>query len=221
MHPSRLFADQYEGNNDPNLAAYAHAGHCLYAHKATEGVFHADQRHAQRSTWAGQSGLTVMHYHFCRPDEGSPAKEAAWFWERVQHSFAPGDMLALDFERAMPHHASVVSADYIQQLYNETVLASGLHPRVYGSTSFLETYVRRSWLRFKPRWQAAYGPPPRRAPWGTAEWAWQFTDGEQGPVPHVIDGIGRSDISILNPRTALVLRARTARRRRAIEKKAR
>lgn len=214
MNPRRLFADQYEGNPDPDLEFYAHYGHRLYAHKASEGGLHIDAAHARRVRQAHDLGLTAMHYHFCRPDQGDLTREARYFWLVVKPTWRPGDMLALDYE-ILKGGASMAEAQrYIERLWAEVRRISGHTSRVYGSTSFLEVNVAVPWLRFKPRWQAAYGPQPGRMPWGTAYWAWQRSDGAQGPSPHKLAGIPAGDISLLNARTALVLDLRFRSRRR-------
>jgi len=218
MNNYKYFADQYEGNGDPDLAAYAHAGHCLYAHKATEGALHIDRRHAARAMWAHESGLTVMHYHYCRPDEHYPRGERALFWSQVEPVFKSGDILALDFERGAVNDRGLTDTTYIERFWNDLHGTTGHSAVVYGSTSFLEDNARIGWLRWRRRWQAQYGSEPGRAPWGTAKWAWQLTDGQSGPLPHALTGIGRCDVSLLNPWTALALRARTARRRRTVKK---
>lgn len=217
MQTYKLFADQYEGNATPDFISYAKAGHCLYAHKATEGTRHVDARHVQRTQRAHQEGLTVMHYHFCRPDQHDPHAEAAHFWRAVKPVLETGDWIALDFEKEGSIPRDLYTPDYIEALYNGIVRLSGEQARVYGSTSFLQECTRRRWLRRRARWQAQWGSRPGWAPWGTPWWAWQRTDGQQGPDPHSLAGIGPCDISELNRWTAAALRLRTWRRRRRIK----
>lgn len=214
--PQRYFADQYEGNGDPDLALYAHYGHLLYGAKATEGRFHIDAKHAERTREAHSHNLAVLHYHFARPDQhATAADEAAAFWRVVKPVWRAGDRLALDCE---PEGGRpwVGGPMYVPALAAAVAKVSGVHPWTYGSTSFLETAIPAAFLRSNPRWQAAYGPKPGRGPWGKAWVAWQFTDGQVGPVPHAMAGIGSCDVSMLSLRQAFVLgREAAARRRRA------
>ena len=215
----RYFADQYEGNSEPDLALYAHYGHTLYAHKASEGVAHIDSMHAQRVRRAHEQGLTVLHYHFCRPDQhASAAAEAAAFWRAVKPVWEPGDRLALDCETegGRPWQGA---PDYVPNLAAAVHRASGVYPWTYGSTFFLDTVIPRSFLNSNPRWQAAYGPKPGMAPWRKPWIAWQFTDGQVGPTPHAVAGIGECDVSMLALRLAVPLRLVVARRRRALKRK--
>jgi lysozyme len=58
--------------------------------------------------------------------------------------------------------------------------------RIHGNDPFFGS--RRLWL-------AQYGTAPTTQESWTDYWLWQFTDGEHGPSPHSIDGIGRCDIN--------------------------
>lgn len=214
--PWRYVADQYEGNAEPDLALYAHYGHVLYAHKATEGTAHIDAMHAQRARRAHEQGLTVLHYHFCRPDQhASAAAEAAAFWRAVKPVYQPGDILALDCETE-GGRPWVGSPDYVPNLAAAVHKASNVYPWTYGSTFFLDTVIPVSFLRKNPRWEAAYGPKPGRGRWGKPWAMWQFTDGQAGPTPHALAGIGECDISELSFRYGVPLRIRCERRRRRL-----
>jgi GH25 family lysozyme M1 (1,4-beta-N-acetylmuramidase) len=217
MQARRLFADQYELNTESNLSMYADAGHVLYACKATEGAHHYDVAHAERARRAHKQGLTVMHYHYCRPDQDDILAEVKLFQRIVERAWQAGDIVALDFESAVKDRGVTVDQDYIERMWTNVKAIMGHTARVYGSTSFLETYVRRGWLKRKPRWQAQYGDQPGTAPWGTHWWAWQQSDGLTGPAPHELPGMGECDVSLLNPTTALRLSVRTAWRRRRLK----
>lgn len=214
MRNLRLFADQYEGNSEPNLATYARAGHTLYAHKATEGVAHVDRAHMRRARLAHAQGLTVMHYHFCRPDQHDPLREVKQFWNVSKLCWQPGDFLALDFEPEEGHDPSHWTAAYLEGLWDNLYAVSKEGARVYGSTSFLSERTREVWLRRRATWAAQYGTNPAAGSWGRHWWAWQFTDGQAGPEPHALEGIGACDVSMLNIVTATSLAVRTWRRRR-------
>lgn len=215
----RYFADQYEGNADPDLELYAHYGHTLYAHKATEGLHHIDTKHAERTRRAHEQGLCVLHYHFCRPDQGQLSEaEAVAFWRVVKPVWQPGDRLALDCETE-GGRPWAGGPKYVPNIAASLHRGAGVFPWTYGSTFFLETAIPRSFLNGNPRWQAAYGPKPGMSPWRKPWVAWQFTDGQIGPRPHAVAGIGECDVSMLALRQAIALRVTVARRRRHLAQK--
>jgi GH25 family lysozyme M1 (1,4-beta-N-acetylmuramidase) len=217
MKPYRYFADQYERNPDPDLELYAHYGHVLYAHKASEGRYHVDRCHWRRTRHAHELGLTVLHYHYCRPDQRSVPQEAVVFWDEARLTFQPGDYLALDFEQLALGMTPIEAAGYIANLAFELAQLSKHDPLVYGSTSFLTANVGRGLLVARRRWEAAYGPKPGWGVWRRPWWAWQASDGVYGPQPHRLAGIPAGDVSVLNQRTALVLNLRFSRRRRRVQ----
>jgi len=212
--------DQYEGNPDPDLAAYRAAGHLRYMHKATEGAFHADEKHRERVERAHAVGLFVNHYHFCRPDDRSGGKaEMRLFWGACKSLYLPGDRLCLDCE---PNSNGDWAGDleYVPSTWEYLYRLSGVRATIYGSTSFLAAQVPVGWLRGRDRHEAAYGPPPSNLPWRRHWWAWQFTDGTSGPWRRSVVGIGLGDQSMLSMPAGLADLARWRRRRQLVEGKA-
>lgn len=214
LKPRRYFADQYEGDGEPDLEMYAHYGHVLYAHKATEGVAHIDSRWVERVRTAHSLGLTVLHYHFwdSTPD-WSDRQQMDHFWNTTIHHFEPGDCLAIDFERARAGGV-FATGRAIMDTWDALERLTAEPKSYYGSSSYLAENTSGRWRRRKRRWEAAYGPMPSRLALGWPWWAWQLSDGVQGPEPHRLAGIPSGDVSMLNLRSAVFLAARTARRRR-------
>ena len=218
MRNYRLFADQYEGNADPDLHAYAQAGHVLYTHKITQGDYHTDAKHAARVRAAHALGLVVMHYHYCDPRLHAPGAEAAYLLAALEKGpFVEGDLLALDFELE-GGLASHMLAAYIVDLHALVRRDSGHDARIYGSTAFLTANCSTRWLRRRARWQAAYGSRPSPWPWFTPRWAWQRTDGVHGPAPYQLDGMPPGDVSVLRADVALRVRAERRLRVHALAK---
>lgn len=217
MRARRYMADQYEGNAEPDLELYAHYGHTIYAHKATEGVGHVDSRHKARAREAHRLGLTVVHYHFARPDEGQALWEARNFRGSLEVGvFQPGDYLAIDLERqALNMWAPTYS--YLVELYDAIVRETRHDPLIYANTDFLTNLGGGGWLGKRRIWQADYNLNRGKLPWRTPVWACQFTDGEQGARPHALAGIGECDVSLLRLDVALVLDARFRWRRRRVK----
>lgn len=213
-------ADQYEDNRDPDLAAYRAAGRLRYMHKATEGRYHVDSKHRERVERAHSLGLFVNHYHFCRPDEGQdPAPEMQLFWGTCKSLWLPGDRLVLDCE-AEPNGVWVGGRNYVPNAWDALLRRSGIKAAIYGSTSFLAAAVPILWLKDKDRHEAAYGPSPTNRPWHKHWWAWQFTDGASGRLPHSAPGIGLCDQSMLSMPAALADLARWRGRRQLVKGKA-
>lgn len=204
--------DCYEGNPDPDLAAWRNAGGSTVMLKATEGSFHVDSKHKQRADEAHSLGLTVVHYCFTRPDMGlGPAAEMSLLWDTAREAWQPDDILCLDTERGMPpgkgtdQHWIKAGWEMLWRLAHQV-------QTLYGSTSWLEEQFTTAWVASVRRHQAQYGPKPDKVPWGVGWWAWQHTDGVQGPAPHSVPGFARCDVSQLSARAAMILWSRCVRR---------
>jgi GH25 family lysozyme M1 (1,4-beta-N-acetylmuramidase) len=212
--------DQYEGNADPDLAAYRRAGHLRYMHKATEGRYHIDAKHAERVRAAHAVGLFVTHYHFCRPDQGPAAREEMRLFWAVCHSlFLPGDRLCLDCEPGGTGRWDA-PLEYVPDAWGCLYDLSGVRATIYGDTSFLASRVPVAWLRAHDRHEAAYGPAPDNLPWRRHWWAWQYTDGSVGRWRRPVAGVGLGDQSMLSMPAALADKGRWRRRRQLVKHEA-
>jgi len=206
---SAIFADLYAGDGSFDAHVYASAGHPFIVLKASEGLSFVDKMHAGRVRDAHTAGLPVGHYHFARPEEGEASKQAAHFATIVrEHGLTigdghgrRGDFLICDIETGGPAHAA--------RWYHE--FAGNLAHQIPAATLVGYTYL--SYMQSAPGlqacsqrwWLAAYGPRrPRLSRWRYfgGLWAWQYTDGKDGPEPHRASGVGECDLSILNPRSA-------------------
>lgn len=213
--------DTYEGDAEPDWKLAARYGVNIVGLKASEGASHVDVRHAQRTKNAHGYGMTVVHYHYCRPNGtlSQTQAEARLFWRVVKPVFERGDYLALDFETTGSDPASL--ATYIERFWSTLAGLSGHDALIYGSTSFLAEHTRPAFLRRRRVWQAQYAAKPDGLPRGARRWAWQFTNGSIGPEPHRLAGFPSADVSRLSLRVAVVMRLRARRRRRAVQKRAR
>lgn len=214
MQQSRYFSDVSNNNSRCDVQEYAHWGRVLLAHKVTEGATFVDGTYAARVRWAHARGLTVLHYHFARPDEGNdPTTEAAHFARHMRGHLAPGDYVCLDIERLAKGRRESLQV-WAERFCVHLHGLVGHWPIIYSGESLLTTELRGLKIPGERYWVAKYGQGPANAGVGRRVWAWQFTDGAVGPLPHDGPGIGACDNSILPRRMGWLLRARTLRRRR-------
>ena len=160
-------------------------------HKATQGRTLVDANcHAPRERALG-NGLLWGTYHF--GVKGNVEQQVDHFLETVNPTNT--DLLALDFE---PNHESdtmtLAEAEHFVTLVNEKV---GLFHGLYSGQSFLRQKIGNNTnavLKNCFLWIARYSRelpiiPPA---WETFTF-WQYTDGNAGPQPHQVPGIGRCD----------------------------
>lgn len=199
----RLFADLYEFNAGYDAGKYAPQRPFIVL-KATEGLHHNDSRHAERSHASHQHGLAVGHYHFLRPENGSPRSEAEHFWEVVKphlltrwpqgrgHDQKPDqhvDFLIVDVE--VGSNASIALQrfdDWFRHISGRSLIG-------YSGLSFLLEHNLH--LKGDKWWVADYPYFPR----GLGKrilWAHQFTSAYHLP------GIGQAcDASVLVDRNSI------------------
>lgn len=207
---SNLFADLSDNNSEPDWNAYKAAGHVFIALKCTEGLTFVDPTHRGRAMSAVSRQIAVCNYHFARPDLGhSPEAEAAHFLANALPVAGGRDYLCLDLERATPDGWS--HDPKWSQRFDEYVRAhSRFRTILYASASVLEQ--SDEWLHDEPKrlWDAAWGSGPDVNLPGYEVVFRQFTDGNFGPEPHSLPGVGVGDINRLQ---GSILRAVAAKQR--------
>lgn len=218
--PARYMADLSNNNRlaDPLAVfrAYYKAGHRVIALKATEGV---GGRQAQdtpstdspRSSGIGrqvvypdrvhaahQAGLTVIHYHFARPDHHrTPEAEAHDFLSYIKPHYRKGDKVALDLEvQPIPGLDLNGYAAGFANLARRAVGAQ--HGWLYSYTAFIAQHHLRTPKGWR-LWLANYSAPVPHP----GAWTHQYTDGHLGPGPHKLPGVGVADVSLMTRRAAL------------------
>lgn len=190
MKASRYMADISSNNGPVDIARYSRAGHVAIAIKASEGRGYKNPFHMEQCATAHSFGLTVAHYHFARPGARSISDEIANFRNAYMRGWRPGDYLVLDLEVVEGPNPRVYAEEFISQLERATG-----HPVVlYTYEAYRKEHLENLTFPGKRMWVAKYSDP---APTGSL-WAWQYTDGVDGPEPHFYSGIGKSDGSILN-----------------------
>lgn len=165
-------------------------------HKATQGRTVVDATYHARRARALANGLLWGAYHF--GVKGNVAQQVEHFLNTVNP--ADTDLLVLDFE---PNHESdtmtLPEAEEFVALVKEKV---GRFPALYSGQSFLrqrlgtktDTVLSNCFL-----WIARYSSELPIVPptWETFQ-LWQYTDGNAGPQPHQVPGIGRCDRNKFN-----------------------
>lgn len=158
-------------------------------HKATQGTVTIDTKYHVRKPEALSAGLWWGAYHFGIGGDG--VAQAKHFLSVVTPEAT--DLLVLDLEEN-PGGAGMTLAeaeDFVKYVEAET----GRWPGLYGGSyvkellgNNKETALAYCWF-----WLSEYGPTARVPPaWDT--WTmWQYTNGQVGPPPHSVTGIGNCD----------------------------
>jgi lysozyme len=181
-------------NASVDFTALAAAGIAGVIHKATQGAGYVDPTYASRQAQARAAGLRWGAYHF---GDGSDAPTQAAHFLATANA-AAGDLLALDVEQNT-QGASMTLAQaeaFVQAVFQQT----GRWPGVYGG-SYLKQLLGTSttsvlgqcWL-----WISEYANQPAIAPLWPQWTLWQYTDGNVGPNPHGVTGVGNCDRDMFN-----------------------
>jgi lysozyme len=157
-------------------------------YKATESTDYIDPTYDEARRQAKAVGLLWGAYHFFRP--GSVAAQVEHF---LLHAMpGPDTLLVLD------HEDEGCSIDSVKTFLRMVEEKTGQRPALYSGHVLKEQLGNRidSYLGDTRLWLAQYGSELEvPATWPEGAWLWQFTDGQAGPSPHAIDGIGRCDIN--------------------------
>lgn len=165
-------------------------------HKATEGKEYVDAEYHARRQRALANGLFWGAYHFA--NKGNVERQVNHFLNTVNP--AETDLLVLDFEpNGESGTMTVTEAEQFVTLVKE---ATGKYPGLYTGQAFIreklgnrtDTVLSECFL-----WIARYSNQSPIVPpaWETFTF-WQYTDGNAGPQPHQVPGIGRCDRNKFN-----------------------
>lgn len=162
--------------------------------KATEGQTYTDDTYVQQQKAAKQAGLLWGAYHFA---DGSDVDGQVENFLRFAAP-DPDEMFVLDWEDN-PSGNGKMSRDnakrWITQV--EDALERPNECVIYGGNTIKEALGDDQDEFFAARrlWLCQYGSTPDVPECWETYWLWQFTDGNYGPEPHAIDGIGNCDIN--------------------------
>lgn len=196
-------ADVSSNNTRFQPVIYAGAGHRRIAIKATQSAGYTNPDHAVWTHLAHAARLSVTHYHWYSPNANTAAQYAN-LAKAILPVFLPGDSIAIDVEEPRYNkEPEVLYSVPLNTLIDAIVKLAKHNPIIYMDEDWytkVGIYVKTPEGRM---WIAGYGPESPTVIDGHRLWAWQNTDGQQGPGPHVTAGVGRCDCSLLNRRTAL------------------
>lgn len=176
-------------NGNVDLVQAAADGIAGVIHKATQGTGFTDPAYVANRQKAVDAGLMWGAYHFAT---GSDAvAQADHFLDVVR----PDDktLIVLDFEKN--EQGTSMTLDGARAFVNRINDKAGRFPGLYGG-SYLKQLLGNNqdpvlahcWL-----WLSQYGPTPVvPANWQSFT-MWQYTDGNVGPEPHTVKGVGPCD----------------------------
>jgi lysozyme len=185
-----VVVDLSHHNGNVDLTKAKAAGIVGVIHKATQGTSMIDDKYETNRQKAEAAGQLWGAYHFGTKGDG--AAQADFFLSKAN----PDDqtLLVLDFE---PNGTSTMTLDQAKAFVSRINEVRGRFPGLYSGNLIKEQ------LGGKPAdpvlsqcflWIAQYGPAPTKIPATWPTWTfWQYTDGNIGPPPHTVDGIGKCD----------------------------
>jgi lysozyme len=185
-------------NGNVDLTKAKAAGIVGVIHKATQGTSMIDNMYQQNLLKAQAAGLLWGAYHFGTSGDG--VAQADFFLSKANAD--PQTLLVLDYE---PNGNSTMTLDQARAFVSRIKEVTGRFPGFYSGSLIKEQ------LGGKPAdpvlsqcflWIAQYGPAPKNIPATWPTWTfWQYTDGNVGPEPHSVDGIGKCDRDQFNGTT--------------------
>ena len=161
--------------------------------KSTEGTSYRDPTYVAQRDAAKAAGLLWGSYHFA--DGSNIDKQVRNYLEYTDPR--SDELICLDWEDNPSGSKMALSGvkrwiDTVEDLLqrpNQCVLYSGNTAKeALGNTVDEFLAKHRLWVcqyASEPEWQASW----------EHYWLWQFTDGEYGPQPHTVPGIGPCDIN--------------------------
>lgn len=166
--------------------------------KSTEGGQVQDKTYAKNRDLFKKAGFKWGAYHFSSGE--SPIIQA----ENFLHNTSPqaDELICLDFEPSFkgPNMTFEQMIEFIEIIHQEL----GRYPMIYGGSLLRETLANKSApvLASCPLWYAYYPTQSDRPiaipkPW-TSWTLWQYTDGNHGPMPQIVKGIGNCDRDTFN-----------------------
>ncbi|HEU4388166.1 MAG TPA: glycoside hydrolase family 25 protein [Blastocatellia bacterium] len=187
--PFNVVIDISHHNANPDFQQAAAAGIVGVIHKATQGTTFKDSAYETNRQKAIAAGLLWGAYHF--GVGGNGAGQADFFLQTVKPG--PDTLLVLDYEPNT--QGATMSLDDARAFVNQVNTQIGRFPGLYSGSLIKEKLGNNTdpILSQCFFWLAQYGSnavvPPNWPTWTL----WQYTDGNLGPQPHSVPGIGNCD----------------------------
>lgn len=164
--------------------------------KATEGTSYQDDTYVKQQKAAKAAGLLWGAYHFA--DGSSVQAQVDNFMNFASPD--PDELFCLDWEDNSGSSSGKMSMSGAQEWITKVETALGRTGQcvIYSGNTAKEALGNSKNTFFGSRrlWLCQYttGTPDWAPAWDNY-WLWQFTDGENGPSPHSINGVGHCDIN--------------------------
>ncbi|MHA6130454.1 glycoside hydrolase family 25 protein [Pseudomonas fluorescens group sp. PF-1] len=188
-------------DNEIDFKKIKRAGIVGVIHKASEGATFRDEKYLPRRKLALEAGLLWGAYHFSSSrnvDDQVNNFLQAIDWEHLKDK---STLLCLDFEPSTsgPDMTIEQAQEFVSLVNDKT----GRWPMIYGGSLLRESISHHApddILKNCPLWYARYRDKPIGIPVDT--WPdftlWQYSDGNHGPKPHEVSGMGRADRNCFN-----------------------
>lgn len=165
-------------------------------YKATEGQGYTDPTYVQQQRAAKSAGLKWGSYHFA-----DASNVHGQIDNYLRFAFPdPDELFCLDWEDN-PSGNGRMSVDNVKIWIREVERQLGREGQcvIYsGNTAKEQIEGKDSFFGERRLWLAHYSTTPAWQKSWVSFWLWQFTDGEYGPQPHTIDGVGPCDVNSYN-----------------------
>jgi lysozyme len=187
--PLNVIIDISHHNGNPDFVQAAADGLVGVIHKASQGLTYKDPKYTANRQKALAAGLLWGAYHFGTGGDG--AAQADFFLATVNPG--PDTLIVLDYEPNT--QGPTMSLDDARAFLSEINANVGRFPGLYSGSLIKEQLGNNKdpILAQCFFWLAQYGPnaavPPNWSTWTL----WQYTDGNLGPQPHTVPGIGACD----------------------------
>lgn len=192
--PRAAVADlsHYSWDKNPKLdfGAARAAGLNGVIYKASEGATVTDATYAKSRALAEKAGLLWGAYHFGTKADAKTQANA--FLKAAQPS--ENTLIALDFERSGNNSMTKQGAlDFLHEVEKRL----GRKPKLYTGSYMYDLFGKTPQKDFAPYalWWARYADAPEVHPTWSHYWLWQYTDGQSGPKPRNVSGLGFCDLS--------------------------
>jgi len=156
-------------------------------YKATEGVTYQDDTFKDARKQVEAAGLLFGAYHFFRPGNIQGQVDNFLNWAQPD-----GDMLLV-----LDHEDEGCSVSDVKEWLKAVEDATGQRPALYSGHVIKQQLgnTKDDYLSTVRLWLCQYGSDPEWPPCWNSMWLWQYTDGQSGPSPHSVAGIGNCDIN--------------------------
>ncbi len=180
--------DLSQWNLDVNFKLVKEDGILGVVHKVTQGLKYVDPKYAKRRKAAENEGLLWGAYHL--GVWGNGKDQADHFLDKVGDNAQT--LLALDIQENQ--NEKDITPKQAEYFVNRVQERTNRLPLICGGAYFLKDFATPI-LTKCPLWKIRWSKLPK----GWNKWVlWQYTNGQMGPKPRSVRGIGPCDRSKFN-----------------------